>query len=299
MSRLPPFMALRALEAAARLRSYSRAAEELHVTHGAISHQIRRLEEEYGLKLFRREGNAMAPTDPALRLAAKVAQATRLMQQGSDELAALRGATTLVISTLQSFAIRWLAPRLAGFADRHPDFEIEVRADDRLADFASDGVDVAVRYGAGGWPGVEVEEIFSERLFPVCSPEFLERHPLASMQDLAGVPLLRHRRRAWALWFRSAGIDIDEPTTGVIFDDSNMLIAAAAAGLGVALAPATLAEAELAAGRLVRPFPVSTEAEYGYFLVWRPDSLKLAAIGDFRDWIREQTAGARAERAER
>src|SRR4051812_27354862 len=108
MSRLPPFMALRALEAAARLRSYSRAADELHVTHGAISHQIRKLEDELGQKLFRRDGNAMDPTEPALKLASRVAQAIRLMQQGVDEIDQRRTDRTLVISTLQSFAIRWL-----------------------------------------------------------------------------------------------------------------------------------------------------------------------------------------------
>ncbi|MBS0296355.1 MAG: transcriptional regulator GcvA [Proteobacteria bacterium] len=285
MTRLPPFMALRALEAATRLRSYTRAAEELHVTHGAVSHQIRRLEEEFGLKLFRREGNAMAPTEPALKLAAKVAQAIRLMQQGADELSAQRGAKTLVISTLQSFAIRWLAPRLAGFAEAAPEVEVEVRTDDRLADFVHDGVDVAIRYGSGGWPGVEARELFSERLFPVCSPAFLKAHPLERMEDLGRVPLLRHNRRAWALWFRSAGLDMAEPTSGLVFDDSNLLIAAAANGLGVALAPSTLAESEIAAGRLVRPFPVSVEAEYGYFLVWRADSRKGETIARFRDWM--------------
>src|SRR3569833_1368094 len=131
MTRLPPFMALRALEDAARLNSYSRAAEELHVTHGAVSHQIRKLEDELGLKLFRREGNAMVPTEPALRLAQKVAQAMRLMQQGVDEIDRRRAQRTLVISTLQSFAIRWLAPRLAGFGEAAPGEEVEVRSDDR------------------------------------------------------------------------------------------------------------------------------------------------------------------------
>jgi LysR family glycine cleavage system transcriptional activator len=278
-------MALRALEAATRLRSYTRAAEELHVTHGAVSHQIRKLEEEFGVKLFRREGNAMAPTEPALKLAAKVAQGIRLMQQGADELRAQRCAKTLVISSLQSFAIRWLAPRLASFGEAVPGVDVEVRTDDRLADFVHDGVDVAVRYGSGGWPGVEARQLFSERLFPVCSPAFLKAHPLERMEDLAKVPLLRHSRRTWALWFRGAGLDIAEPTSGLVLDDSNLLIAAAANGLGVALAPSTLADSEITAGRLVRPFPVSVEAEYGYFLVWRADSRKGETIARFREWM--------------
>jgi LysR family glycine cleavage system transcriptional activator len=291
--RLPPFAALRALEAAARLRSYSRAAEELHVTHGAVSHQIRNLEALFGVRLFHREGGVMIATEPALRLAAKVAQALRTLQQGVGELDLGRQSRTLVISTLQSFATRWLAPRLPRFADAEPGLEIEVRAEERLADFAFDGVDVAVRYGAGPWPGLEVTPLFLDRLFPVCSPGFLERYPIRSLEDLANAPLLRQRRRAWTLWFRSAGLSVEEPRTGMIVDDSSLLISAAAEGLGVALARASLAEEEIRQGRLVRPFPVSLETELGYFLVWRADSPKTAAIGRFRDWIVGEAAEGR------
>ena len=133
MSRLPPFLALRTLEAAARLRSYSRAAEELHVTHGAVSHQIRRLEEAFCLRLFRREGNAMLPTEDALRLAARVAQATRILQQGVAEIDGRRAARTLVVSTLHSFATRWLAPRLPSLVERQPELEIELRVEDAVS----------------------------------------------------------------------------------------------------------------------------------------------------------------------
>ncbi len=292
MSRLPPFLALRALEAAARLRSYSRAADELNVTHGAVSHQIRRLEETWGLKLFRREGNSMLPTEAAVKLAAKVAQAIRTLQQGVAEIDNRRASRTLVISTLHSFAIRWLAPRLPRLVEWAPDLEIELRVEDRLADLTYDGVDVALRFGEGDWPGLAVEQLFTERYFPVCSPAFLERHPLAAMEDLAHVPLLRHRRRAWSLWFRSAGLQIQEPDTGVVFDDSNMLVAAASGGLGVALVPSSLLESELASGRLVRPFPISVGADWGYYVVWRPDSPKLAAIGRFHDWLKAEVEAA-------
>jgi LysR family glycine cleavage system transcriptional activator len=291
--RLPPFAALRALEAAARLRSYSRAAEELHVTHGAVSHQIRNLEAAFGVRLFHREGGAMIATEPALRLAAKVAQALRTLQHGVAELDLGRQSRTLVISTLQSFATRWLAPRLPRFTDGEPGLEIEVRAEERLADFAYDGVDVAIRYGAGPWPGVEITPLFLDRLYPVCSPGFLERYPIETLEDLARAPLLRQRRRAWTLWFRSAGLQVEEPRSGTIVDDSSLLISAAVGGMGVALARASLAEEEIRQGRLVRPFPVSLETELGYFLVWRADSPKLAAIGRFRDWIAAEAAEGR------
>jgi LysR family glycine cleavage system transcriptional activator len=293
MARLPPFMALRALEAAARLRSYSRAAEELHVTHGAVSHQIRRLEEEFGLRLFRREGNAMIPTEPALKLAAKVAAALRLLETGATELASERGARTLVISSLRSFAGRWLAPRLQRFTAGETDLEIEIRGEERLADFVYDGVDVAVRYGAGDWSEVEVEPLFGERLFPVCSADFLARHPLRQIEDLASAPLLRQRNRAWTLWFKSVGLGFAEPNTGMVFDDSSLLLDAAAQGLGVALARESLAEDDLRSGRLVQPFPHAVGADYGYYLVWRADSPKLPAIRRFRDWIRGEVAAMR------
>ena len=293
--RLPPFSALRALEAAARLRSYSRAAEELFVTHGAVSHQIRGLEQQYGVKLFRREGNDMTPLPAALKLAERVAEATRLLEDGVARLRAEGSPGVLVISTLPGFARRMLTPRLHRFAATAPDLEIEVRAEERLADFVTDGVDAALRYGPGGWPGVQADPLFIETLFPVCSPCFLKKHDLKTPEDLMRVPLLRQRHRAWRLWFESAGLEADEPKGGLVFDDSSVLLDAAVEGLGVALARSGLAEPDLREGRLVRPFPRAVRAEWGYFIVWRADSPKRAVIERFRDWMKAEFAEAGAE----
>lgn len=291
MSRLPAFQALRALEAAARLRSYSRAADALFVTHGAVSHQIRALEEQFGLKLFRREGNDMVPLPAALRLAERVAEAIRLLEDGVARLRAEGSPGVLVISTLPSFARRALAHRLHRFAAHDPDLEIEVRTEDRLSDLITDGVDVAIRYGPGGWPGVEAEPLFIETLFPVCSPAFLRRHELRRPEDLTRAPLLRQRHRAWRLWFESVGLEADEPRGGLIFDDASLLLDAAVEGLGVALARSGLAEQDLREGRLVRPFPESLSAEWGYFVVWRADSPKRALVERFRDWMKAEFPG--------
>ena len=287
-TRLPPFSALRALEAAVRHRSYSRAAEALFVTHGAVSHQIRRLEEEFGVRLFRRDGARMTPTPAAERLAAKVAEATQLLDQGVARLRSEGAADVLVVSTLAGMARRMLTGRLGRFADLNPGVEIEVRAEERLADFLTDGVDLALRYGAPPWPGVEADELFRETLYPVCSPAFLERHDIRTQEDLTRVPLLRQRHRAWALWFDSVGLEADEPTGGLVFDDSDLLLDAAAEGLGVALARGRLAEPDLAEGRLVRPFPEEVKAQWGYYTVWRADSPKRTLIERFRDWLKAE-----------
>ena len=285
MSRLPPFIALRAMEAAARHRSYSRAATELNVTHGAVSHQIRRLEEELGAALFSRRGNTMEPTPTAVRLAARVAEAIELLRRAVDETASEAVSDPLVLSCLASFASRWLTPRLGRLADDTGEAHLEVRVADSLADFVTDGVDAAVRYGAGRWPGVDAVPLFTEILFPVCSPEFARRHALKRPDDLLKAPLLRQTHRPWSLWFSRLGLEAPKARSGLIFDDSDLLLGAAAQGLGAALARSGLVEIDLRDGRLVRPFEGSTSAEAGYHYVWRSDSRKLNRILRLRDWL--------------
>src|SRR5687768_3985399 len=170
MARLPPFFALRALEAAARHRSYSRAAGELSVTHGAVSQQIRRLEAELGARLFERRGNVMVPTPDAERLAGEVARALDILANGVARFSAAAERDPLVVSLDPQFANRWLPPRLARLLADPAGANLELRVEERLANFVTDGVDMAVRYGAGQWEGVEAVRLFPETLFPVCSP---------------------------------------------------------------------------------------------------------------------------------
>jgi LysR family glycine cleavage system transcriptional activator len=292
MARLPPFIALRALEAASRHQSYSRAADELNVTHGAVSHQIRRLEEELGAVLFMRRGNVMEPTPSALKLAARVAEALDVLRSAVEEVSAEAVTDPLVLSTLSSFAGRWLTPRLGRLADDTGETNLEVRAADAMANFVSDGVDAAVRYGAGRWPGVAATPLFTETLFPVCSPAFAKQHGIQRPEDLLSAPLLRQTHRPWSIWFSSIGLEAPETRSGLIFDDSALLLDAAAQGLGAALARSGLVEIDLREGRLIRPFEGSAPAEAGYHFVWRADSRKLKRILRLRDWLLAEASGS-------
>ncbi len=291
MRRLPPFFALRALAAAARHRSYSRAADELSVTHGAVSQQIRRLEEELGAQLFARRGNAMVPTPAAQHLASEVGRGLDVLQNAVAQFNAAAERDPLVVSLDPQFANRWLPPRLPRLLSDPAGANLEVRVEERRADFTTDGVDAAVRYGAGRWENVEAQRLFAETLFPVCSPKFAQQHPMREPPDLLAAPLLHHNHRPWSLWFSDFGLE-SPPRRGLLFEDSVMLLEAAAQGLGVALARSGLIEADLASGRLVRPLENAVASDFGFYVVWRADSRKLRRIHALRDWLVAEAADA-------
>jgi LysR family glycine cleavage system transcriptional activator len=289
MNRLPPFIALRALESAARHQSYSRAADELAVTHGAVSQQIRRLEEELGVTLFVRQGNLMAPTPPALALAGEVTQALATLRRGVEAVRVQAGGP-LVLSTVPAFATRWLAPRLGRMTAEVDEAELLLRVESRMADFVADGVDAGLRHGEGNWPGLEVAPLFMDRLFAVASPDFRDRHAIASLADMIGKPLLHHTVWPWRKWFERMSLGEAPPARGLVFEDSAMLLDAAVQGMGVALARSGLVGEDLRSGRLVRLFADELCADMGYFLVWRADSPKLARIHRLRDWLVAEAA---------
>lgn len=294
LTRLPPFFGLRALEAAARHQSYSRAADELAVTHGAVSQQIRKLEEELGARLFERRGNAMIPTPEAARLAGEVAKAVGVLQNAVAEFAKAAERDPLVISLDPQLASRWFPARLPRLLADAAGKNLEIRVEERLADFVTDGVDVGVRYGAGRWEGVEAAPLFAETLAPVCSPALAATLGPMHPADLLKAPLLHHKHRPWALWFEPFQLQAPPPS-GLVFEDSVLLIEAAAQGLGVALARSTLIQGDLKSGRLVRAVQEEAPSELGYFLVWRPDNRKMPRIHALRDWL---IAEARAPEAE-
>jgi LysR family transcriptional regulator, glycine cleavage system transcriptional activator len=292
--RLPPFSALRALEAACRRQSFTLAAEELHVTHGAVSHQIRRLEDELGVALFRRQARRMVPTEPALSLAAAVAQALRVLEKGVADAAPRPADRRVVISLAPSFARYWLSPRLRRLAEAAPDVALDIRTERRLADFRSDGVDVAIRHGVGPWPGLHQELLFALRLAPVCSAAFVEEHGVRDPADLLRLPLLDEDDVSWAVWFECAGLTPPQRRpAATAFDDSTVMLDAAAAGLGVALASDRAAEADLASGRLVRPFDLFVEEARPYNIVWRADVEPRPAVRAVLDFLRREAALAR------
>jgi LysR family transcriptional regulator, glycine cleavage system transcriptional activator len=200
-------VAFRALESAVRHHSYSRAAEELHVTHGAISQQIRRLEEQLGVPLFQRRGNGMEPLPAATRIATSVAAALALLERAVEETGPGKEGAPLVLSVEQGFARRWLMPRLMRLRAQTGEQDLDLRLENRLEDFVGDGIDAAIRYGDGVWPGLETSSLFKVRFFPVCSPAFLQAQPLAQLTDLYNVPLLRHTHPLWSWphWFHALG----------------------------------------------------------------------------------------------
>jgi LysR family transcriptional regulator, glycine cleavage system transcriptional activator len=291
MTSTPSIQTLRAFEAAGRHQSYTLAADELNLTHGAISHRIRDLETRLRVNLFERSGHKMIPTPEAHRLLVQVRQILTMLDaafpQTKSRSAQLSGKTTLVLSVLPALANRWLLPRLAAFQATHPDIELDLRVSSDLIDFASSGVDVAIRYGPGDWPDVRFTKLSDEHLFPVCVPAIQDALNIQTPDDLARAPLLRSSWQPWSPWFRSAGLDMKEPASGPAFSDVGMMLQAAASGQGVALARARLVENDIAEGRLVRLFSNSVEDVYAYYFVEPKRPKHTDAIQLLRHWMIE------------
>jgi LysR family glycine cleavage system transcriptional activator len=290
MAHLPPLMAFRALEAAVRHRSYSRAANELNVTHGAISQQIRRLEEQLGVPLFQRRGNGMEPLPAAARIASSAAAALALLERAVEEAGPGQERGPLTVSVEQGFARRWLMPRLMRLREETGEHDLDLRLENRLESFVGEGVDAAIRYGDGAWPGLEASSLFIGRFFPVCSAAFLQAHPLAQLTDLYNVPLLRHTHPLWSWphWFHALGLP-PPSNRDMMFDDSSLMLDAAAEGAGVALARDILVEKDLRNGRLIRPLAAEVESPWSYFFVWRADGPQLPRTLSLRDWMLGET----------
>jgi LysR family glycine cleavage system transcriptional activator len=285
--RLPPLNALRAFEAAARHLSLNRAAEELHVTQAAISHQVKALEEHLGRKLFRRLNRALLLTDDGQAYLPSVSRAFALLNEATSDLLTRQAPGPLTVSALPSFAARWLVPRLGRFRQVHPDIDLRIDPSTELTDFSAGDVDVSIRYGRGKYPGLRADWLMTEDIFPVCSPALVEgEHALHEPRDLEHHVLLHDDGHGdWRTWLLAASVDRVDPGRGPIFTDSSMLIQAAMAGQGVALARGVLAADELAAGRLVRPFTLSLPTEFAYYLVCPQNTAGLPKIVAFRDWL--------------
>ena len=285
--RLPPLNALRAFEAAARHLSFTRAAAELHVTQAAISHQVKALEQHLGRKLFRRLNRALLLTDDAQAYLPSVSRAFTLLNEATGNLLSKKSPGPLTVSALPSFAARWLVPRLGRFRQVRPDIDLRIDPSAELSNFSGDDVDVSIRYGRGKYPGLRTDWLMTEDIFPVCSPLLLAgAQALREPSDLEHHVLLHDDGHGdWRTWLLAAAADGVDPTRGPIFTDSGMLIQAAMAGQGVALARGVLAADELAAGRLVRPFALSLPTEYAYYLVCPQDRAEQPKIAAFRDWL--------------
>jgi len=283
--RLPPLNALPSFEAAARHLSFSRAADELHVTHGAVSRAVRNLENHLGVQLMIRATRSVRLTPIGASYAAEVRDVLEHLVAATA--AAAGQSQILSVSTIDSFAARWLMPRLFRFRQAFGDIDVRVAVSERLADFVSDGIDIAIRCGGGRYPGLSAELLMNEDHFPVCSPKLLKgRHKLRTPADLARHTLLHDVFTVdWAMWLHSAGIDNVDPHRGPTFLSSDHAIAAAVQGEGVALGRSALVADDLAAGRLVRPFALSLPAGFAYYLVYPPLALQRRNVKAFRDWL--------------
>jgi LysR family glycine cleavage system transcriptional activator len=295
--RLPPLSALRTFEAAARHLSFTRAADELHVTQAAVSHQIKALEADLGICLFRRLNRRLLLTDEGQLLMPSVRRAFEELAAGVERVRARRSGGTLTISSTPSIAANWLASRLGRFQALHPEFEIRLMATPRLVDFAREGVDCGIRYGFGNWPGLLAERLFSATLTPVCSPRLLEGpQPLREVADLARHTLLHalDDMDDWRLWLRAAGVLGIDPQRGLKFESMPLALQAAISGTGVAIARGPLADEALAAGVLVRPFDLELPTECAYYFVVPELRAEQPKIQAFRSWLLDEVAAASA-----
>jgi LysR family glycine cleavage system transcriptional activator len=291
--RLPALNALKAFEAAARHESFTRAAEELFVTQGAVSHQVKALEEELGLKLFNRERQRLVITEAGREYLTVIRDALDRIAVGTERLVQRQSSGALTISTSPDFAAKWLVYRLGRFAEAHPDIALRVSADMHHVDFAREDVDLAVRHGEGDWAGLHAERLAAEQLFPVCSPNLLGgRARLRNPADVARFPIIHlGTHKDWAKWLDAAGVTGGvDLAQGLVVNRAAMLIDAAVDGQGIVLARTTLSAWDILNGRLVRPFATSLRLSKNYWIVCPQATAMLPKIRKARAWMLAEAA---------
>ena len=291
---LPPLTTLPAFDAAARHLSFTKAAVELNVTHGAISRAIRNLEERLGTLLFERGTRSVRLTPAGIAYAAEIGAALDRIGIATSAATAPKSSGVLNVSTSDGFAGRWLVPRLHRFHRANRDIDVRLSTSGGFADFLRDGIDIAIRYGEGDYDGVVSEMLAEEDVSPVCSPELLEgEHPLHSPADLRYHRLIHDNFRIdWATWLKAAGLDDINPDSGVRFDSAAYAVQAAVQGEGVLLGRSALVSNDLAAGRLVRPFDLALKSRWNYYVVYPEGAMRLKKVRSFRDWLFSEMTSA-------
>jgi LysR family transcriptional regulator, glycine cleavage system transcriptional activator len=300
LERLPPLNALRTFEAAARHLSFTAAAEELCVTAAAVSHQIRSLEEHLGTALFRRSNRALALTEAGTLLLPEVREAFARLNNATRGLRRHAFAGPLTVAVPPSFAAKWLVPRLSRFRARCSDIEVRITSSSELVDFGREDADLAIRYGTGLYPGLHTELLTATEFFPVCSPKLAQGPPpLIAPDDLRHVVLLHDEIPttlptvpSWETWLKAAGATGVDAAQGPRFNTSFFTLEMALSGMGVALAQSTLVSADLAEGRLIRPFGVGLPVELSFFIVGPPGAFEKPKVKAFRDWLHEEMGNA-------
>lgn len=283
-----PTGALRAIEAAARLESFTAAAEELSVTQSAVSHAIRDAERKLCVTLFRRDGRRVVLTEHGIRYVAHVREALRQLRAADDAVRDPdRRARILTVSVSPSFGAKWLAPRIGAFLARHPDLDLRVSAAARHVDFIDDDIDLAVRHGGGDWPALDVVRLCEEQLVAVCSPAFTKTHALKTPMDVMRAALIHHRdRSAWSRWSEVQGIAAPKGAArGLVVSEMSLAIDACLSGEGVALARTALAALDLNAGRLIRAPGEALPVDFAYWIVHPKNAPKSPALRQFKAWL--------------
>src|SRR5579859_30608 len=295
-TRLPSLNGLRAFEAAARHLSFTAAATELNVTQTAISHQIRRLEAELGIRLFVRQNRSLTLTAEAREYLPGIRAAFNDLRLATDRLLRKDGDRVLTVSTLASFAAKWLLPRLSSFQQAHPEIDVRITSSTSLVDFRRDDVDAAIRYGRGHWSGLRADWLTADELFPVCSPALLNGDkPLQCPKDLAHHTLLHTSGGYdddWRLWLTAAELPSDiSKQPGLSFDLILMTVQAAIDGLGVALCPTTYVQDDIAKGRHMVTYKIALPADAGFYLVSPQARAELPKLSAFRRWLLASVQG--------
>lgn len=286
---LPSLNSLRYFDAAARHCSFSLAAEELCVTPAAVSYQIRLLESELGISLFKRLARIVVLTESGATFLGHVQTALSALAEGVREVTVQQQSGPLNVSLVPSFAQQWLLPRLDRFNARYPDVQLRINASSRLANFDLDGNHMAVRLGNGKWgPDLIVEDLLEERVFPVCCPDFAAKYQITTPKDLLRLPLLHNDFYTWEAWFRALGESVEQIPKGPVFDDANLLVMASLRGMGVCLIRTSVAQTFLGNARLIRPVAAEVLADKSYFLVFPERHQHHAGVMAFREWIHEE-----------
>jgi LysR family glycine cleavage system transcriptional activator len=285
---LPPLATLRAFEAAARHSNFASAADELSITPAAVSQQVRHLEDHLGVRLFTRRARGVEVTAAGADYARTVGAVLDQLALATERIHHADQEGRLTIATTPSFAAQWLMPRLIRFLELHPELDVRLSTSNALVDFARQDVEVAVRYGDGRWPGLQVELLIATELFPVCSPSFRQgTQRLRIPANLRPRSLLRLMSDEWPKWLAAANLG-DIRAEGPQYSDVGLLTQAAVAGQGVALGQSIIVADDLADGRLIEPFNLRIPSQSAYYIVGLPGDLDRPKVRAFSRWLRKE-----------
>jgi len=294
----PGLRSLRAFDSAAEHLSFTQAADDLHVTPAAISHQIKELESQLGVSLFTRTSRSMRLTREGEILKAAAHESLEILSRSLMRIKRLENRKQIRVSASPSLAAKWLVPRLDRFLSQQAGADVRVDVSHSVVDFDREDIDIAIRFGEGRYPGLRAEILFQDKVFPVCSPKIITKDkPLRTPRDLLHHTLIHLDWEAqgapwpnWKMWMKASGIDEFDDRTGLHFGQTSYAVQAAIDGMGVALGDSNLVSDDLAAGRLVKPFELSLRApkQFAYYVITRPDTTDAPMVNAFRDWCLEE-----------